>query len=86
MAEHTLGPWYLSGGPDGLVYGADNTVILPHSATGFTSDTQMANARLIAAAPELLKALEYIVEQSRSHMYYYGYLHIAEQAIDNAKG
>ena len=67
MTKHTQGPWYLSSGPDALVYGADNTVILPHSAEGFTTDTQWANARLIALAPVLLALLERYDELSRAN-------------------
>ena len=49
------------------MYGADNTVILPHSAEGFTTDTQMANARLIAAAPTMLTLLKRYDELSRAN-------------------
>ena len=49
------------------MYGADNTVILPHSAEGFTTDTQWANARLIALAPVLLALLERYDELSRAN-------------------
>jgi len=67
MTEHTPEPWYLGGGPDGLVYGADNAVIVPHSAEGFTTDTQRASARLIAAAPEMLALLKRYDEFSRAN-------------------
>ena len=62
-AQHTPGPWRLeagrtivtSSGAFYLAYGSDAHTSLPH----FTSPTELdANARLIAAAPDLLAALE----------------------------
>ena len=67
---HTPGPWtyYLTISdngpvpqvqtvPVGPVGGAYATMICTLSQTGKKSGTQLANARLIAAAPELLAAL-----------------------------
>ena len=54
MEKHTPGPWRLAGGAgDGYaLIGADNSVTCD---TGFATTV---DARLIAAAPELLEALK----------------------------
>lgn len=60
MTGHTPGPWYVNGDTfdvermDGSFIGSKR--IVARCATG---DGAMANARLIAAAPDLLKALKY---------------------------
>lgn len=68
-AEHTHGPWSQpvrydpeSGMklPCGAVDGPDGRIVA--SLEGRTVDEWAANARLIAAAPEMLEALERIVE------------------------
>ena len=61
---HTPGPWYCTASsPDGSVYAAaDHELIVPWSP--LLSDRKMANARLIAAAPDLLdgyRALRHIL-------------------------
>lgn len=65
MSKHTTGPWNIGcanfkeeaeigiHGP-----GADGFVICDLQADGYDEDTQKANAKLIAAAPDLLEALE----------------------------
>ena len=65
-AKHTPGPWQavheghrLSVWAEG--YGFIHTHEVPHVNTGAT-ETANANARLIAAAPELLEALEEVRE------------------------
>ncbi len=66
--NHTPGPWTVSAGPDANrtghyrnVYGADGKMLVAmlglSARVGQTQ--QNANARLIAAAPELLAALQY---------------------------
>lgn len=64
MSKHTTGPWNIGcanvkeeaeigiHGP-----GADGFVICDLQADGYDEDTQKANAKLIAAAPDLLDAL-----------------------------
>ena len=57
MGKHTKGPWYFTvSNEEGLVF-SDNCgfCIVPHQK-GYTPDEQLANAKLIAAAPDLLEA------------------------------
>ena len=75
-AKHTPGPWRFdtyrdSGRPNpGLIVadnphgeGAEEVASITWIAGGFFAE-QVANARLIAAAPELLEILETIVEDA----------------------
>ena len=72
-AAHTPGPWSLSASFDRVerrVIHGDNPPLVWEIARGINSahpdymprDEQIANARLIAAAPELLEALEVALE------------------------
>ena len=63
MSEHTKGPWNADKVSEGYVF--DNNEILiaaahcqetHYNAAGVSAVKMMANARLIAAAPELLEA------------------------------
>lgn len=66
-AKHTAGPWELRvngmGGLDSLIYpqGEDHPVA---AVTGYYTNAgqMLPNARLIAAAPELLEALQLIAD------------------------
>jgi hypothetical protein len=65
MTKHTPGPWefddkHSSGFPLLCLYAADNRNPFHGSRS---DDEQNANARLIAAAPELLEALRAITDQ-----------------------
>jgi len=72
MSAHTLGPWiaadvFVNNSPNRLIlrqakYGGDVVADL-----GDTEHANMANARLIAAAPELLAALRDIVTASSAN-------------------
>lgn len=59
---HTPGPWYVTGSsPEGCVYSSEHELIVPWSP--LQSDRKMANARLIAAAPEMaefIRALNHV--------------------------
>lgn len=103
--QHTPGPWEfqrsLAGehNKDLAVWGQNGDSpqavlvgLLPRSKADIRGETQKANARLIAASPELLKALEFLVQGS-----FYsdntGYYHTnpnaiikARKAISKAKG
>lgn len=58
-AEHTPGPWHVAYATDGE---------LPTGALLVATATDEANARLIAAAPELLAALRELQAQLRAHI------------------
>lgn len=73
MSKHTPGPWFFD--QHGHVYGTSEaqpidgfpggkTILHPHVCT----PRCIANARLIAAAPELLGALETLVEHFEYYM------------------
>ena len=69
MSKHTPGPWKLELGRDGAPRGLRGPAEVEHrnivNWNGFSSPTKpasMANARLIAAAPELLEALDGMLE------------------------
>ena len=66
-AEHTQGPWEAIGC---AVYVAGNPwcEVIPgiHNTRSAPSDERRANARLIAAAPELLEAAETLVNLATS--------------------
>jgi len=59
-AKHTAGPWAVKGSNPPRVYARDGYDIIAacDSIMEMTHEQELANARLIAAAPELLAALE----------------------------
>ena len=65
MSEHTPGPWSIAG-RGYTIFGPDDAVVI----SSFDAETEeeeeryLANARLIAAAPDLLAALEEAVRSS----------------------
>jgi hypothetical protein len=77
-AQHTPGPWEIN--DNGLIYGqcregddeapcvADVIKDRELAAFGIMSPEETANARLIAAAPELLFALEALIEYAQDTM------------------
>ncbi|KAA0089313.1 hypothetical protein CIW54_07550 [Paraburkholderia sp. T12-10] len=80
--KHTPGPWHIqireSRAMPGMiiqdgVYGPDGEQIRVHGMTLTASDEAKANARLIAAAPDMLTALETVLAG--------GHLNTGEQAI-----
>jgi len=89
MTKHTPGPWRVTAAP--LNPGVSTRWIEVYSvdpeddvaqATGGNLKTAQANARLIAAAPDLLAALEDILEGNRN-----GWIaRVAREAIAKAKG
>jgi hypothetical protein len=63
MSKHTPGPWRVVDVPGEAshVIGANNFTVV---RGGYVSDMDTANARLIAAAPDLLAALQLIANFS----------------------
>ena len=74
MSKHTPGPWQVIGGN---VYGDNLRALLPMNG---------ADARLIAAAPELLAALEMVMENYGSEYKFTDTFIYARAAIAKAKG
>lgn len=57
--KHTPGPWNTTG--NGLVYSVDE-VVADATFGCMDGETTIANARLIASAPDLLAALQYVTD------------------------
>lgn len=100
-AEHTPGPWTATFMPAGAglwntrIMGPDGEHILADTYTQFYGPGQAeseANARLIAAAPELLEALAGLLKHAplpkgiRKDFSYTLYLEAARSAIAKAEG
>lgn len=66
MSSHTPGPWHVGEGPQAQIvydkdgWGVANAVVFHRK---HEAGSTIANARLIAAAPDLLEALQYAVSQ-----------------------
>lgn len=54
MTNHTPGPW--AANPDGLIHAGKNRLHIAQAATIGMGHAAAANARLMAAAPDLLAA------------------------------
>jgi hypothetical protein len=59
MSKHTPGPWIITGS---MISSDDDTTVCLLTSYRDMTPRQTANARLIAAAPELLRALQEIVD------------------------
>ena len=55
---HTLGPWHIGMHPGPIIYGADSSQVADCRGDLLGACEAIANMRLIAAAPDLLAALE----------------------------
>lgn len=68
MAEHTPGPWHVTAGPYPREIRADDgPFIASVYDLGVTYGERNANARLLAAAPELLDALKEAADWIATH-------------------
>jgi hypothetical protein len=71
MAGHTAGPWSYDHDFRGLIHVTANgrhiTHLEKHSTKGHAEE-QAANARLIARAPALLEAVEYLLPRVHRHL------------------
>jgi hypothetical protein len=97
MAKHTPGPWEWLGEPGKSVLNAAKNKILDHEyyegmwLGAYNDEIDQANARLIAAAPDLLESLKAILACDGSRGIYDATKHIkeiqlAEIAIKKAEG
>lgn len=89
---HTPGPWTISQQQGLRLFIVGNDEALAETLRCAWDDEQFANTRLIAAAPELLAALEHMVAVSnwattiQSEEQYDAMIASAEAAIRKAKG
>ena len=90
QTKHTPAPWHVGGKDEQIIYGEDGWAIADakvyHGKDGHNS---RANARLIAAAPELLAALESIIKAKDEGMILLDTgksIKAAREAIAKAKG
>ena len=86
--SHTPGPWKIGTPPPNgeQTIGNSQGLMVAVATTGFNVPT-LANARLIAAAPELLEALESMVEMVEMNGFGKAYaMDIARAAIAKARG
>jgi len=95
MSKHTKGPWFITGNMTryveariggGLIQ--EVAAVGPTNADGGYGEQQEANAHLIAAAPDLLEALESMCAEFRGYDLPYGSAAYANaiSAINKAKG
>lgn len=98
MSKHTPGPWEVSHGGHGSPHGfvideyyvlnrtvADDVAIAADIVDPATQMPSEANARLIAAAPELLEALQLCMADMVLTEAHYGEHPAAQKAIDQAR-
>ncbi len=90
MNKHTPGPWGCTtrkGSWDWVVYRDSNIEIcqLFHDGTDM-NETGEANARLIAAAPDMLLALKALLEDSKHLPTHMDVMKAARDAIGKAEG
>lgn len=85
-AQHTPGPWKLlhhtapQHDGDRAVYGPNNKLICDMNGGPNDNSETLANASLIAAAPDMLKALKMALEETE------GWGHYVTVAISKAEG
>jgi len=94
MSQHTPGPWEVQKTSHLEIY-ITQPHNLPNRKPGFYAEVRRftpnsaeveANARLIAAAPEMLKALEMLVEKIKNDEWFEDWSKIATSVIAKAKG
>lgn len=64
MTNHTPGPW--AANPDGLIHAGKNRLHIAQAATIGMGHAAAANARLMAAAPDLIAALTHALDRFES--------------------
>lgn len=90
MTKHTPGPWHVGMRPGPIIYGTKGDQVA--DLRGFLDiDETSANARLIAAAPDLLDAMQSMVDAYQTHfdvmpVAWQTYDSIARAALAKARG
>ena len=86
--SRTPGPWHIGLRPSPMIYGADSSQVADFRGDLLDSGEAQANARLIAAAPDLLAALEMIAnsDKHKGGTFVLELQTIARAAIAKAKG
>lgn len=88
--KHTPGPWTLDGcvslGNLDVIYASGRITMMDCENDEVDDDTLLANARLIAAAPDLLAALNQIIELERRGGSSQSIRLVAAAAIKQARG
>lgn len=93
MGQHTQGPWIVSVDPrypnepciDAVIDGVVWHVALCHNAVGPDDASAEANARLIAAAPELLAALKDALPLLRAEVEKQSAASVGRAAVESVK-
>ena len=84
MNDYTKGPWGIMKGDHGLmIFSGECGRVVAMLARQVTTAEREANARLIAAAPDLLEALEWAVDNPHDDAYW---ISQARAAIAKATG
>jgi hypothetical protein len=69
--QHTPGPWHVGLKPGPIIYGSDSSQVADLRADLIDKNERDANARLMAAAPELLTALETLMARAAKDAEHY---------------
>ena len=89
-AQHTQGPWklhtHINGGQCLVTDNEEMTHIMLISEARGMGQSAEANARLIAAAPELLEALKWVSSHGYAGGKSFGEVEIVKKAIAKAEG
>jgi hypothetical protein len=85
VSGHTPGPWRANF-EDGIIFGKNDEVVCSDGTGVFAAIPNDADARLIAAAPDLLEALKLCILQVQGGPYGDSAVAVAEAAIAKATG
>ena len=66
--QHTPGPWFVDINGEGAITAPDG-MLIARMQNAYRDDLRESNARLIAAAPELLAALQDLAEEAARSVY-----------------
>ena len=85
--EYTPGPWVIEPCPDGLdIYSPRGRIAMINLDEPEEGNDLTANARLIAATPDLLEALMWAVDTADAEQYEACWYAAARAAITKARG